>query len=212
MPCEVSVQSTRGAKWKATRTRVTFPVPTLSPENHTIIYFVRGYNDRREITAVAACVIPATPAAVEWIGRAFKVTKVQRGFDPAADGVTIMSGEPAFGLAPLVATACSPGYTGDYPDCKPIGDGETTPSPGGSTAWGSGTTTGGGSGGYDNDPPPPDGEDESRNCPILLSGKVITAGIQIAGKLHTFKFDGPMTRISGPGSPARYEIISVTRR
>gem|GEM_PF-5052688 len=106
MPCELSVQSTRGAKWKASRTSVTFPVPTLSPENRTIIYFVRGYNDRREITAVAACVIPATPAAVEWIGRAFKVTKVQRGFDPNADGgVTIMSGEPAFALEPLWISA-----------------------------------------------------------------------------------------------------------
>jgi hypothetical protein len=228
MPCNVSVQSTRGAGWTASRTSVTFPVTTLSPENRTTIFFVRGYNDRREVTAVAACVIPATPAAVEWIGRVFKVTKVKRGFDSSADGVTVMSGEPAYALAPLVATACSPGYTGDYPDCQPVGDGETTVSPsGGSTTWGSGTTTGGGGSGtgtstgstgpetgtadgYDSDPPPPQGEDESRNCPTLLSGKVITAGIPVSGILHTFKFDGPMARISTAPSPARYEISHPT--
>ncbi len=49
-------------------------------------------------------------------------------------------------------------------------------------------------------------EDESTNCPTVLSGKVITAGILVAGTLHTFKFDGPMTRISSPRSPAKYEI------
>jgi hypothetical protein len=229
MPCNVSVQSMRGTAWTARRTTVTFPVPTLSPENRTTVFFVRGYNDRREITAVAACVIPATPAAVEWIGRAFRISTVKRGFNSPADGVTIMSGEPAFALEPLVATACSPGYTGEHPDCEPIGDGETSPDGGGSTTWGSGTPGGGGSGsgtstgstgsetgtesapdGYDTDPPPPEEEDESRNCPAVLSGKVITAGIEVAGIMHTFKFDGPMTRISGPRSPARYEISHPT--
>ena len=184
MPCTISLQPTPGARrWTARHTNITFPVPTLSPENRTTIFFVRGYNDRNEITAVAACVIPATPEAIEWVSRAFKVTHVKHGFDSAADGVTVMDGEPAFALEPLVATACAPGYVGDYPDCEPIGDGDTTPDGGGSTSgsWGtgdggggSGTSTGGtgssGTGseaappdGYDTDPPPADEEEDARN-------------------------------------------------
>jgi hypothetical protein len=206
-------------------------VPTLSPENRTTIFFVRGYNDRNEITAVAACVIPATPEAIEWVSRAFKVTHVKHGFDSAADGVTLMSGEPAYALEPLVATACAPGYAGDYPNCEPVGDGETTPDPGGSTGgtWGtrdggggSGTSTGGtgssGTGtapasspdGYDTDPPPADEEEDAGNCPQTLSGKVITAGIPVAGILHTFKFEGPMIRVAPAPSPTRYEVSHPT--
>lgn len=236
MPCNVSVQTSPDARrWSARQTSVTFPVPTLSPNNRTTIFFVRGYNDHNEVTAVAACVIPATPAAVEWVSRAFKVTHVKHGFDSPADGVTLMSGEPtAVELAPLVAKACSPGYVGEYPDCEPIGDGETSPDPGGSTsgAWGtgdggSGSSTGGtgssGTGseaapppdGYDTDPPAAGEEEEeeeedSRSCPRILSGKVIRAGISVAGILHTFSFEGPMGRLSPALSPVRYVIAHPT--
>lgn len=39
---------------------------------------------------------------------------------------------------------------------------------------------------------------------------MITAGITVAGILHTFKFDGQMTRVSGPVSPATYSIAHPT--
>jgi hypothetical protein len=54
---------------------------------------------------------------------------------------------------------------------------------------------------------PAECEDEaSTACPSILSGKIITAGIVVAGTLHTFKFEGPMTRSGLPNSPAKYAI------
>lgn len=45
----------------------------------------------------------------------------------------------------------------------------------------------------------------TRRCPKVL-GKVITAGIRVAGTLHTFKFEGPFTRSSATSVPATYPI------
>jgi len=54
---------------------------------------------------------------------------------------------------------------------------------------------------------PPECTDKaSRACPAVMLGKVITAGIGVAGILHTFKFEGPLTRSGLPNSPARYAV------
>jgi hypothetical protein len=45
----------------------------------------------------------------------------------------------------------------------------------------------------------------SRRCPKIL-GKVVTAGITVAGRLHTFKFEGPFTRIGLRSVPGTYPI------
>jgi len=48
-------------------------------------------------------------------------------------------------------------------------------------------------------------------CPQIIGGKVPAAGITVANRLHTFKFEGPMTRIgTGRRSPARYNIAHPT--
>jgi hypothetical protein len=45
----------------------------------------------------------------------------------------------------------------------------------------------------------------SRRCPRIL-GKVVTAGIRVAGTLHTFKFEGPFIRIGLQSVPGTYPI------
>jgi hypothetical protein len=45
----------------------------------------------------------------------------------------------------------------------------------------------------------------SRRCPRIL-GKVVTAGIRVAGTLHTFKFEGPFTRLGLQSVPGTYPI------
>lgn len=59
---------------------------------------------------------------------------------------------------------------------------------------------------------PPECEDKQfAGCPKELWGKYITAGITVGTTLHTFHFDGVMTRIStSRRSPARYTIAHPT--
>jgi hypothetical protein len=45
----------------------------------------------------------------------------------------------------------------------------------------------------------------SRRCPRIL-GKVVTAAIAVAGRLHTFKFEGPFVRSAATSVPGTYAI------
>jgi len=136
--------------------------------------------------------------------------------DAPTDPYSRQVGGPAFTgttltLNPLDVTACQ--YGGEYPNCKPAtatrGDAGVAPTPSSDPAAPS-------SGGAGTAPSPDSSysapsdttnDFSSRNCPQLLGGKVITAGVTVAGILHTFKFDGQMTRVSGPVSPATYSIL-----
>lgn len=88
-------------------------------------------------------------------------------------------------------------------DCPGHGGGGNEGIIGGGTT-GTGTEPGAG----DSYSPATDADNDfsATTCPLTLSGKVITAAIQVAGILHTFKFTGPLARVSGARSPATYSV------
>ena len=155
------------APWAYGQGTVRFPATELAPNGRTLRYTFQGYDDRPALVAVAACEIPATPAAIARMNRKLGVVTEQ-------PDVTIQD----VALAPVVATACAPGYIGEYPACYKISTGSTDG--GGGTGFGStgdgDIWGGGGSGGTggttSGDPPPPSPgdfmlSDTARNCAAL---------------------------------------------
>ena len=142
------------APWAYGQGTVRFPATELAPNGRTLRYTFQGYDDRPALVAVAACEIPATPAAIARMNRKLGVVTEQ-------PDVTIQD----VALAPVVATACAPGYIGEYPACYKISTGSTDG--GGGTGFGStgdgDIWGGGGSGGTggttSGDPPPPSPDD-----------------------------------------------------
>lgn len=205
--CFTSVATGGSPAYNYGRISLRFPAPALVSNGATHLYIYGGRDSAGEVVFIAVCSVPATRTAVEWMNRRFGVVDragnpLPVGHAPRPRDVTTMGcvvdGE--CGLEEITVTV-SPL---PVDNCNVVGCSTT-----GSSTSGGGVSGGGGSTGSSYDPGSPvdnDSTEVSSKCPDLLMGKVITAGIVVAGTLHTFEFDGPMYLTGAGASPAHYNV------
>lgn len=220
MSCTVLRKSPIGTTWTKRSRTIYYPRGEVAAGNRTVPYTLRGTLASGEVVFAAFCTVPYTAAALRRADRQFQVTH-GGGADQFAEreGQITTQGCVSEGLCvlePIVVVAPPPGGDSDDEEV-PISDG---------TGGGGGGDGGGGGGGSGGDstcaesdtqliPDNPDCEEEdSRNCPSLIAGRVIVALIPVAGRSHEFQFEAtitqPLVRVSKARSPATYEISKPT--
>jgi hypothetical protein len=174
----------------------------------TAVLRYRGYGRGATLEVAANCIIPNSERAATAVSRRLG----RRTAEPAEDGLQLQGcavSDSGCMIEGLDVKACQ--YGGTYPDCREPLDSEIPECyDGGGCGGGPVIYTGGGPTVCE-ECLPPEEEQPGPNCPSLLGGKVITMGIVIAGRMHTFKFSGLMSRLEVfDSSPTWYAINPTT--
>jgi hypothetical protein len=207
--CFTSVAMGNGT-YRYGRISLHFPAPALAVDGAKHLYIYGGRDSTGAVVFIAECAIPATRTAVSWMNRRFEVVELARNplavghAPPPGEGVSTMGcvSDGECELEPITVTVSPlPVDNCNVMGCSTEGGGAG----GGDIAGGGGTATGSTSGPGSPMPDDSTSVDDAGSCPDILSGKVITALIPVAGSNHQFDFDGRMTKIPGT-SPARYNV------
>lgn len=206
--CFVSARETEGTGYRYLLVPLHFGSGRIG-DGTTSVLRLRGYGGQGSLEVAANCVIPNTPRTAAQVVRQL----APRG-EFAMTGTTIQgcvvdeTGENPCILEGIVANGCQ--YGGIFPDCRePFENDIPECYDGGGCGGGPVVSSGGGSSPCEECLPPD--EQPGPNCPSILSGKVITMGIVVTARLHTFKFSGPMRRLEVfDSSPTWYAINPTT--
>jgi hypothetical protein len=138
-PCSMSLRLADGT-WQMREMSFRYPAYAIAADGATTTFAYRGYDDSQQLMAMADCIVPATRAAAAQLAQTFGALRTT-----SPNGRGLRSGANATALTTLEVTACGPGYTGEYPNCKkdsPTGTGGTvTPTNPASGGGGGGGTT-----------------------------------------------------------------------
>lgn len=198
--CAVSRRAPSTASgWQTRPDTIFFPRSEVDAAGRKVRYDYRqSLSDGRNLV-FGTCIVPYTEAALRRVDREFGVRSGggAEQFKTRQERITVQGCVSDGGVCPLEPIYVNP------PPVEPS-DGGGTPepdghAPGGSTGSGTGGTPAG-------EEPTPEEEADAATCPSILSGKVITALITVAGRTHEFRFDGPMQRVGRGSKPATYQI------